>query len=470
MNVQTISERKTYDNFSKFILCEGNWTVDNLLKLSIICELAFASGIFWRQCFEYYLSRKGKEKKFSLKWCGHFNSILLPFKETSGNTSSAGLDSKTTTLEEQVVVTNFTAGTDSLPETTENLPEYKKIESSFHRITSTLCPLVNLLRCPMGITKQAKTKFGRKGESNTSRLEMHTYGVAPYIVPPVNHRQKNPTLVQGLMGDTLMSETPSDHFSGEYTTLPICMVSSLSVEAPTKCALKSWDTLDAMELVGAPSALLLEGTLSDRRLYLLIHALQRKKNEDSPYLSLDQASITKSAQSLEPMYAKVKESRGRLRELGVHTMSKKLLNRQILKISEETDSVFELFSYLSTPIKTNVNSLSPFFPYCMSSDSIYPFHHLRVLLGALTNQRSSMVEGNHRSFVSLCGLLGGLGQAAPTVGAKLNTALLLMPAKVTDVLPCIPDKRSCEVDAVVRDSFVCVQLVRFVFSANTNFG
>lgn len=408
----------------------------------------------------------GDPKKLTMApgWLRVFNGVLLPHLLDSPNNSFAGFDGTTTVLEDEPVqVTNFNAGIDYLPEKAKNLVEYQHIETSFHRITSNFCPLVNVFFCPMGVSRKRRQGTDPVTKAKENDPMHYTFGLVPYLVPEINHRQKNPSLVSDLMEDTLMSEKPSDHFRGEYTTLPFRMGASsdpVFANLP-KCPLKNWDTLGESKLVGDPTALLLESqgeaTEPSDTLSLLFQALQGKENKETPALSVDAFSLSMSARSMETRFKDATKERdhpvhGRLQSFGMHTMTKKLLNRQILKFSSETSSICGIFSNLSALMKQNLPFLRPFFPYEMTSDSIYPFHHSRVLLSALTDNRSSMLEGNHRSFVTVDGLLGGLlgGNATQMGIKKLNSGLLLQPAKVTDVLPCLPDKNNSEMNEVVR--------------------
>jgi hypothetical protein len=438
--------------------------------------------------FKEFLASEENEGVFDLKWCHQFNQVLLPHLHDSPNTSFAGLEDTTAVLEEAVKVRNFTPGSAFLPATVDDLRDYRAIESNFHRITSNLCPLVNVLLIPMGISKNV-THHGGKVQDMCRRNEVNLRekkvqcGVVPYLVPQVNHRQKNPTLALGLMGDTLMSQSPSDHFRSDYTTLPIHMVAaSERFEKPAPGSLKNWDTLGDSNLVGSPTALLMGNAKFGERgpgkiptLPILFCALQGEENQNSPEQSLDAKSIQATAETTKNKFEEAAKSSpepvdGRLLSLGLHTMSKQLLNSQILKFSSQTTSICAIFSSLCALMKKNIPFLRPFFPYDMSTDSIYPFHHTRVLLGALTTERVSMLEGNHRSFVSVDALFGGLlgGYATSKVGQKLNAGLLLQPAKVSDVLPCIPDTRSHEIDEVVCDHLYAIRFFRLVLSLNTN--
>jgi hypothetical protein len=461
--------KQAYDHFSKYILREKDWTVDNLLKLTIICTRAFASGKMWPEIFKHYITKYAKAEVFHVAWCKLFNRILLPHLDDSPNTSFGPLDVSNNALEEAVRITNFTVGSAILAKEAKDLPDYQHIEPSFHRITSTLCPLVNLLFLPMCVSNDKEI------EVHVDFLQPDNYGVAPYIVPQVNHRQKNPTLVLGLTGDTLMSETPTDHLRGEYTTLPFRMISSADSVGLKICPLKNWDSSDRSFMTGGPTALLLGNSdeLPPGESHLLFRALQFRDGKHS----LDFGSLCNTAQSLKSMFKHATRSSsepvdGRLQDLGVHTMTKKLLNLHIMKVAAQKNmSLCRIFSNISGLIKANTPSLRPFFPYNMSEDSIYPFHHLRVLLGTLTTIRGSMLEGNHRSFVSVDGLLGGFsgGHAATTKGQKLNSGLLLQPAKFNDVLPCIPNTRPCSIDGVVRDHFVCFLFCQICVFSNHKF-
>jgi hypothetical protein len=461
---ENISKSKVYTNFAKYILREKDWTVGNLFKLSIICQRAFACGDLLMDTF---VSCLGSDGIFAVEWCRLFNDVLLPHLHDSPNTSFAALDSTTAVSDEIVKVRNFTPGRDFLPESTKALLGYGVIESNFHRITSTLCPLVNVLLIPMGISTKDSTKEtvlrNEKGLVRNEKSPARRYGVAQYLVPQVNHRPKNPNLAMGLMSDTLMSETPSDHFRAEYTSLPILMVTPTSDFAdPLTGSLKNWDTLDDSVLVGGPTALLLGepeiGSISP------FFSFRGEKDDNSSEHSLDVDSISTTAESTRDKFQEATKSLDepvvkRLLSLGLHTMMKQLLNVHIQKFSSQTDSICGIFSNLCALIKKNTPFLRPFFPYDMSTDSIYPFHHSRVLIGFLTNERVAMVEGNHRSFVSVDALFGSLlvgqaTQASRHVQKKLNTGLLLQPAKVSDVLPCIPDRRSQVIDQVVRNCFV----------------
>ena len=475
-----------HPNFSKYILHEKDWTLDNFAKLSIICQRAFASGDFWLENFDLHL--QDSKGIFALEWCNLFNWVLLPFLDDSPNTSFGLLDNKIAVLEAPVKVTNFSPGTFLLPRSINNLREYQNIEPCFHRITSNVCPLANLLLSPMGICIEK--------DRTDLQLKSDEYGIEPYIVPEVNHRQKNPNLVSSLLSDTLMCDTPSDHFRAEYTVLPFRMVAESKAKAwaernaktsssnknksTSNAALASYDPLGDFGLVGEPKAFLFgnsdevvaegDGECNTNEPTLMFRALRGEENKNSPELSVDDESLLETAQEMETLFLKsirLPESElvnDRLKELGIHTMTKQLINRHILKFASETDTLGGIFSNFSALIKRNVPSLRPFFPYCMTSPSIYPFHHGRVLLGALTTTRVSMLEGNHRSFVSVTGLFGGLlgrkgHKAAETNKTKLNTGLLLQTAKVIDCLPCLPDARPCDMNEMVRDHRLCFQFL-----------
>ena len=94
--------KQAYDHFSKYILREKDWTVDNLLKLTIICTRAFASGKMWPEIFKHYITKYAKAEVFHVAWCNLFNRILLPHLDDSPNTSFGPLDVSNTALDEAV--------------------------------------------------------------------------------------------------------------------------------------------------------------------------------------------------------------------------------------------------------------------------------------------------------------------------------------------------------------------------------
>ena len=472
--------KKLYDDFALYILPEANWTYENMMNLSIMCERSLCSGEYGFRYFKVACNDSPKPL-FGIDWCRFFVTLLLPDQSTSDMTTDRFENVDTSVLDDgklefsktQLAEIDIPLG---IGENANQVPN-SKLELCFHRNTTELCPVVNALFSPMAISMD-----------HNGKIEL-----CPYAVPSVNHRSQNLQLLKNLMNQTILNQDTSNHLADSTTILPFRMVAD---ENETTGLLHGYNQLQSTgaTLAGNPTAQLFHETKCDSSKteleleFLLSVMLAEKVQQTDSIPGLPQPNASDIRKLIQDVRKHLQEEKlrqetgtaepsatesgqrkrrvGNLNELNnllVYSTCKNLVAMTLntwMRHGVENNSS-QVFCRLAVKLTSQVPSMGVFFPYLKTdrgkNTSRHQFHHCRFIIGAMTHVRDATIEGCHRNFSQILALMNfclpgtekkGKGLTSDDSGTIVKTSLFFESTTVIDILPSLPTHTKSNADTV----------------------